>query len=98
MIQTYEYTVIKQAQAFQLPSLEDSSWKDSKQKVCFKMGMCVDLITNNGKIYLRSIGDATLKGEPGDYLVFQQGELFFVKNKVFKLKYKKCNYENTTNN
>jgi hypothetical protein len=89
MINTYEYNVVRQAQAYQLPSLEEPSWKDGTQRVCFKMSMCVDLIVSNNKIYLRSVGDITLKGEPGDYLVFQHGELFFVKKKVFELKYKK---------
>jgi hypothetical protein len=90
MIGLYEYTVVKQAQAFQLPLLEDPSWEDGAQSVCFKFSFCPKImVCENGKICLNSIGDTTLRAVPGDYLVFQYGELFFVKKKVFELKYKK---------
>ena len=93
MIELYEYTAVKQAQAFRLPLLEDPSWEDGKQKVCFKFSFCPTIIAcEDGKICLNSQGETTLRAIPGDYLVFQQGELFFVKKKVFELKYKK--YEN----
>lgn len=90
MIDLYEYTIVRQAQAFKVPLLEDPSWEDGAQRICFKFSYCPKIvICEDGKVCLNSVGDATLRAEPGDYLVFQHGELFFIKKKVFELKYKK---------
>jgi hypothetical protein len=94
MVQLYTYTVTRQAQAFQIPPLENSFWESGQ--VCFKFTFCPVLIHKDDIVYLQSEIEHTLKAEIGDYLVYQHNELFFVKKKVFELKYKK--YDNTANN
>lgn len=89
MIETYEYSVTKQCQAFQIPSEEDNFWENGEGQICFKFSFCPFLVLKEGVVYLQVVSETTLRGVPGDFLVYLHGELLIVKEKVFKLKYKK---------
>ena len=84
MIETYSYNVKKFATAFKIPPKDNDFWKDSQ--ICFKLSFCPKLYVENNII---KIVGSTVQGNYGDYLVFKQGELIFVNNKIFKLKYVK---------
>lgn len=90
-VKTYINENQKVCYAYKLQTLEDevsyhtNSIGDYVQ-VCFKMSMCPKLYYKDNCVWLNGV-ENTIKAQVGDYLVYKNGMILFIKHKNFIKEY-----------